>query len=403
MGKRPEQEIDMKAKNSLALVFVCLLLVLAVAVGCAKKSNDAQIIGEVATKIQADPNIQVKAIAVQSTDGVVTLSGTVNSDGERTAAASDASQVAGVRTVVNNLNVGQATAAATPAPAEPTPSPEPVQQAKSSARHSSSKLTPGARGSRTPADTVTSSTSPANSTAMNSTPSAPPAPPKPVRVTVPDGTQVSIRLIDPLSSETNQVGDRFRATLSHSILVNGEVAVPAGADVEGRVTDVKGATHFTGQSVLAVELSSLSMGGHSYELRTAEYRKEGTARGKNTAAKVGGGAAVGAIIGAIAGGGKGAAIGATVGAGAGGGAQAVTKGQKINLPSETVLNFQLTAPVTVTPGGGAIGSASTERSSQQRERIRCFEVRAAACGPPFFIVKTSRTGVSAPHKTTGRR
>ena len=338
----------MKAKNSRAIVFVCLLLVLAIAVGCAKKSNDAQIIGEVATKIQADSNIQVKAIAVQSTDGVVTLSGTVNSDAERTAAASDAAQVAGVRTVVNNLNVGQAAATAIPAP-EPTPAPEPVQQAKSSARHSS-KLSPGSRGSRTPADTVTSNAPPANSTAMNSTPSAPPAPPKPARVTVPDGTQISIRLIDPLSSETNQVGDRCRATLSHSILVNGEVAVPAGADVEGRVTDVKGATHFTGQSVLAVELTNLGMGGHSYELRTAEYRKEGTARGKNTAAKVGGGAAVGAIIGAIAGGGKGAAIGATVGAGAGGGAQAVTKGQKINLPSETVLNFQLTAPVTVTPG-----------------------------------------------------
>src|SRR6185369_4664699 len=262
----------MKAKNSLALVFVCLLLVLAVAVGCAKKSSDAQIIGEVATKIQADPNIQVKAIAVQSTDGVVTLSGTVNSDGERTAAASDAAQVAGVRTVVNNLNVGQAAAAAMPTP-EPAPAPEPVQQAKSSARHSS-RLTPGARGARTPADTVTSSATSANSTAMNSTPSTPPAPPKPVRVTVPDGTQISIRLIDPLSSETNQVGDRFRATLSHSILVNGEVAVPAGADVEGRVTDVKGATHFTGQSVLAVELTSLGMGGKSYELRTAEYRKE---------------------------------------------------------------------------------------------------------------------------------
>lgn len=337
----------MKAKNSLALMFVCLLLALAVTVGCAKKSNDAQIIGEVATKIQADPNIQVKAIAVQSTDGVVTLSGTVNSDAERTAAASDASQVAGVRTVVNNLNVGQATAAAAPAP-EPTPAPEPVQQAKSSARHSS-RLAPGSRGSRSAADTVTSAP-PANSSAMNSTASGYTAPPKPVRVTVPDGTQISIRLIDPLSSETNQVGDRFRATLSHSILVNGEVAVPAGADVEGRVTDVKGATHFTGQSVLAVELSSLSMGGHSYELRTAEYRKEGTARGKNTAAKVGGGAAVGAIIGAIAGGGKGAAIGATVGGAAGGGAQAVTKGQKINLPSETVMNFQLTAPVTVTPG-----------------------------------------------------
>lgn len=339
----------MKAKNSLAVVFVCLLLVLAVAIGCSRKSSDAQIIGEVATKIQADPNIQVKAIAVQSTDGVVTLTGQVNSDMERTAAANDASQVQGVRTVVNNLTVGQTAAAMMPPMEEPKP--EPVQQAKSTARRSTPRISPGSRGSRANSDYAPpSSPVPATSSAMNSAPAMPAAPPKPTTVTVPDGTQISIRLIDPLSSETNQIGDRFRATLSHSILVGGQVAIPAGADVEGRVTDVKGATHFTGKSVLAVELTNVAMGGKSYELRTQEYRKEGAARGKNTAAKVGGGAAVGAIIGAIAGGGKGAAIGATVGGAAGGGAQAVTKGQKINLPSESVLNFQLTAPVTVTPG-----------------------------------------------------
>jgi BON domain len=352
MSKGPRQEIDMKAKRSLTMLFVCMLLVLAIAVGCAKKNNDAQVIGEVATKIQSDAGIQTKTIAVQSTDGVVTLSGTVGSDAERMAAANDAGQVQGVRTVINNLTVATAAAQAM-APTQPEPAPaEPLQQGKSSARHNASHVTPGSRGSRTAQDTVTSSapTQSTNTTAMNSTPPPPPAPPKPTKVTIPDGTQISVRLIDPLSSETNQVGDHFKATLNHSILVNGEVAIPAGADVEGRVTDAKAATHFSGGSALAVELTNVAMGGKSYEMRTQEYRKQGTARGKNTAEKVGGGAAVGAIIGAIAGGGKGAAIGATVGGAAGGGAQAVTRGEKINLPSETVLNFQLTAPLTVTPG-----------------------------------------------------
>jgi hypothetical protein len=342
----------MKAKRSLTILFVCVLLVLAIAAGCAKKNNDAQTIGEVASKIQADPNIQTKTIAVQSTDGVVTLNGTVASEAERTAAANDAGQVPGVRTVVNNLTVATAAAQATP-PTQPEPMPSepaPVQQAKSSARHSSSHITPGDRGPRSPHDAGANAPAPANSAGMNSTPPPPPAPPKPLKVTIPDGTQISVRLIDPLSSETSHVGDHFKATLNHSIMVDGQVAIPAGADVEGRVTDAKAATHFSGGSALAVELTSVSMGGKSYELRTAEYRKQGTARGKNTAEKVGGGAAVGAIIGAIAGGGKGAAIGATVGGAAGGGAQAVTKGQKINLPSETVLNFQLTSPLTVTPG-----------------------------------------------------
>jgi hypothetical protein len=178
----------------------------------------------------------------------------------------------------------------------------------------------------------------------------PPPKPKPVTVTIPDGTELSIRLIDPLDSEKNQVGDSFRATLNHSIIIDDKTAIPAGADIMGRVIDVKGATHYSGQSVLAVELVSLAMGGKSYELHTQEFRKQGEARGKNTAEKVGGGAAVGAIIGAIAGGGKGAAIGAAAGAGAGTGAQAITKGQKVQYPTESVLNFHLASPVTVTPG-----------------------------------------------------
>src|SRR5574337_1559045 len=113
----------MKAKSSLIVMFVSILLVLALAVGCSRKPNDAQIIGEIAQKIQADPNIQVKAIAVQSTDGVVTLTGVVNSDAERLAAASDAGQIQGVKTVVNNLTVQQAEAAPVEQPVAEAPTP----------------------------------------------------------------------------------------------------------------------------------------------------------------------------------------------------------------------------------------------------------------------------------------
>src|SRR5205823_14862149 len=80
-----------------------------------------------------------------------------------------------------------------------------------------------------------------------------------------------------------------------------------------------------------------------------QWDRKGTGRGKRTAATVGGGAALGAVIGAIAGGGKGAAIGAGAGAAAGTGVQGVTKGQKVELPAETVLDFELAQPVTVTP------------------------------------------------------
>jgi hypothetical protein len=129
----------------------------------------------------------------------------------------------------------------------------------------------------------------------------------------------------------------------------GDVVIPAGYDVEGHVVDVKSAGKFAGKSVLVLELDRMSVGGKSYNIQTDQYKREGSSRGVNTAEKVGAGAGIGAIIGAIAGGGKGAAIGAAAGGGLGGGIQAATKGQQIKLPSETVLNFTLQAPVTVIP------------------------------------------------------
>jgi hypothetical protein len=159
---------------------------------------------------------------------------------------------------------------------------------------------------------------------------------------------LSIRLVDAIDSERNKAGDSFRATLDSPVSVGDVIAIPAGADISGKVTDAKSAAHFSGHSELALELTSIRVDGKSYDLQTDQYSRQGTARGKNTAEKVGAGTVLGAIIGGLAGGGKGAAIGAGVGAGAGGTAQAVTRGQQIHLTSEQVLAFHLTSPVTVT-------------------------------------------------------
>jgi hypothetical protein len=132
------------------------------------------------------------------------------------------------------------------------------------------------------------------------------------------------------------------------------VVVPRGSSVEGRVTDVKEAAHFKGNALLMIELTQLSARGRKITLVTDAYSKTGEGRGKNTLEKSGGGAALGAIIGAIAGGGKGAAIGAVAGGGAGAGVNAVTRGQQAEIPSETRLEFRLQSPITVavTMGGG---------------------------------------------------
>lgn len=344
----------MKAKSSLFLV---LLLALGMTMACNRAPNDAQIANQVQSRITADSNIQNKQIGVQSANGVVTLSGTVASELERSAAANDAAQVSGVKTVVNDLQVSQS-AMAQPAPA-PMEQPAPAARSASRRRAPAPRSTRDHSGSRPSAGTYT-----APNGNMASAPAAAAAPAPRRVVTVPEGTSFSVRLVDPIDTERNKVGDTFRATVSQPVMIGDEVVIPTDADVEGQVVDSKSAGHFQGQSAIALTLTRLRMNGKAYALRTNQYDKQGASRGKRTAATVGGGAALGAIIGGIAGGGKGAAIGAGVGAGAGTGVQAATKGQQIKLPSETVLNFRLEGPLNVTPASKSDRNAGRQRMDQ---------------------------------------
>lgn len=341
----------MKAKFSLYSLTALLVLALGIAVGCTKARSDGDVATEIQGKIYADQAVQSKQITVQAADGVVTLAGNVSSDAERTAAATDAASVKGVKTVVNNLQVAESAQAAQdnaqPAPQAQVAQEEPAPRSRPRTRarvHHTSARQENATNSEPDSNQMVSS---APAAPVNTAPVVPPPPPAPKKVTIPSGTTVTVRLIDPIDSDKVQPGSPFRATLDQPLSVDGEVAVPAGYDVTGQIVNASSAGRFAGKSVLALELNRLAVNGKSYDLHTNQYTREGSSRGKATAAKVGGGAALGAIIGGLAGGGKGAAIGATVGAGAGTGVSAATKGQQIKLPSETVLNFQLQSPVTV--------------------------------------------------------
>jgi BON domain len=340
----------MKAKLSLYVTGIMLLAILTVGVGCTKAPNDAQLTSNIQTKMATDSGLSGKQLGVKSEGGTVTLTGTVDNDVQRDAAARYAAAEPGVKQVINNLQVQAPapteTAQATPPPVEETkPSPSPRPR-----RHEPRvRNTPPPVRDTTPAAPVAALAPPAPVAAM---PSTPPPPPPPKKVTIPSGTTLAVRLVDAIDSETSQPGQTFHATLDSPLAVEGEVAIPSGYDVEGHVVDVKSAGKFAGQSVLALQLDRISAGGKYYSLQTDQYRRQGSSRGKNTAAKVGTGAGIGAIIGAIAGGGKGAAIGAAAGGGLGGGVQAATKGQQIKLPSETVLNFTLQAPLTVVEAKG---------------------------------------------------
>ena len=351
----------MKARITACL---CILLLISVAgtVACSKAPDDSQINSQLQDKFNTDSGLQGKQLSVQAANGTITLSGSVENDAQREAAARYAASIPGVKQVVNNLQVGPAApvpaaaAAAEPEPAPvPTPQPTPVRRREPApkkhnmARDTTEVAAAGAGAGG--AGMAMNHQDPPQPVAPPA-PVTPPPPPPPQKVTIPAGTSLSIRLVDGIDSEKNQPGETFRATLNSPLSVEGEIAIPAGYDVEGHLVDVKSAGKFAGQSVVIMQLDRISVAGKSYSIQTDEYKRQGSSRGKNTAEKVGAGAAIGAIIGGIAGGGKGAGIGAAAGGGLGGGVQAATKGQQIKLPSETVINFTLQNPLTVIPAQG---------------------------------------------------
>src|SRR4029077_12827181 len=145
-------------------------------------------------------------------------------------------------------------------------------------------------------------------------PPAPPPPPAMVSGTLPAGTNLVIRMIEGVDSETNRGGQTFRASMDQPVVVDGQTVIPRGADAWVKLVDAKDSGKLAGRAELALALQSVSINGHMVDINTQSISKESGSQGEKTAKVAGGTAAVGAIIGAIAGGGKGAAIGAGAGA-----------------------------------------------------------------------------------------
>ncbi len=176
-----------------------------------------------------------------------------------------------------------------------------------------------------------------------------PAPPPVKKITLEPGTPIVVRTTSTISTKTAQTGERFTASLEEPLMVGMEMIAPKGALVEGVIVESRKGGRVKGKAVLAVALTSLITDtGQRIEIATNAIGNQAKSAKKKDAMKVGIGAAAGAVIGAIAGGGKGAAIGAGVGAGAGGAGVLLTRGNAAEIPSETILHFELTEPVTVT-------------------------------------------------------
>ncbi|HWZ52806.1 MAG TPA: hypothetical protein VNW54_15210, partial [Granulicella sp.] len=269
------------------------------------------------------------------------------SDAARSLAANDVAQVPGIKTVINNLTV-QPPAPVAQQVAPPPPAPARPERTE---RHRPSAVAP----QEAPAPTYQPPAQPAPAAPPVSAPRpSPPAAPAFRTITLPPDTTLPVRLSQTLDSATAQLGDVFNGVVASDVIVDGIVVLPQGTPVSGRVAAVQEAAHFKGNSLLTIELMTLDHHGEHIALTTDSFSKAGAGRGKNTAEKVGGGAAVGAILGGIFGGGKGAAIGAAAGGGAGAGVNAATRGEQVQIPAETLVRFHLTNSIALrVPVNGA--------------------------------------------------
>jgi len=311
----------------------------------------------------SEPSLKSASVDVASRAGEVTLAGQVPDDSARLAAYKIACETPGVTKVNDQMTVAAQTAtAAAPSaePAAPAPAAEPTRKsAHKPSRATSAELGAGAAGAG-----AASGSAPVVST--DSAVPGPPPSPRPRTVTVPSGATITVRTIDPIDSSANHTGQVFKASLDAPIVVDDRVIVPKGADAYIKLVNASSAGKFAGKSELTVALQSVVFQGKTYSVATSDVNESGKSRGKDSAVKIGGGAALGALIGGIAGGGKGAAIGAAVGGGAGTGVQVFTKGKQVKIPSETRLDFTLQQPFDITyiPSRKSRVSSQDQNSSQ---------------------------------------
>lgn len=165
---------------------------------------------------------------------------------------------------------------------------------------------------------------------------------------IPVNAHLRVRLDEDLGSKISQPGQSFGATIADDVVVDGQTVIPRGAHAEGTVIDARALGHFKGGALLELRLERVRTNWGSYPVATSTMERAEKGKGKRTTGFAGGGAAFGAIVGALAGGGKGAAIGALAGGGAGAAGSAMTGNREIFLPAETLLTFRLERPIHVT-------------------------------------------------------
>jgi hypothetical protein len=169
------------------------------------------------------------------------------------------------------------------------------------------------------------------------------------QVTVPEGTKILVRMIDPVNSDNNEASTSFRGSLEGNLMAGDQVAAPKGTIVYASLLSSQASTNKKGGE-LELDLTGIMIDNQIHSLATSSVSAQGAPGSRSGAGRGAlGGAAAGAAITAVTGPGVivGTALGATAGAVAGRVRRGPASGQKVNVPADALVEFTLNQPVTL--------------------------------------------------------
>jgi hypothetical protein len=361
----------------------------AIAQDAAATRSDAQIQADVMSKLKSDPQLDSVTVGAAVQSGVVTLTGNVANESQLTQAENDISSIEGITKIVDNLQVNpsvptaSAPAGAQNEAAQTAQNAAPPEQAQGDDNGAQGPPQQGQAPDQAQGQFPQGPPPP-----QGTYQGQPPAPPQDAgqygngqygngqygggqygdgqygqgqrrprmvrydpgnrQVTLPAGTVITVRTLQPLQAGQDKPGEFFKAVVGMDVMGDRGVAIPRGTAVTGQVVDSKKAGHYKGAAVLTLQLSNLTLGNQAYNLSSDVWNQTAAGKGGQTAGNTVGGAAFGALIGAIAGGGPGAAIGAAAGGVGGAASTGLSRNPQAYVPQEGLVTFRLTQPVTIT-------------------------------------------------------
>jgi hypothetical protein len=318
--------------------------------------DDIAITTSIQAKLFQDPSLKMQDIRVSTQDGVVTLTGTVDTQAQQASVDRIASVEPGVVKVIDSLSVNESAPTppasveySQPAPPQPADAPpQPTTQAQSFGRGN-------AQDQAVPPTLHLSS-----------------------------GTMVSVRLNQAISTDHNRSGDAFTATLDQPVVVNGWVVARRGQTIEGRVLNALKGGRIKGTSKLEIALTRMTLvNGQQVPVHTQLVQASGgTTKGRDAQA-VGTTTGVGAMIGAIAGEGEGAAIGAGIGAAGGVAGVLLTRGRPTVIPPEALLTFRLESPADISTLQGQAAFRPVNQQDYPQDALQRRPDRYYPQRPPY--------------------